>query len=278
MDLLSCIVCDLWIRFFGVAWVDGPLADSDDALVQAVADAIADSRIGVDIQGIHTVHHPSAVLYGECLARLVDPQGRRHEASEFIPALERRGATPMLDGCMIRLVLNQLEADPLAVLGCNLSADTLVGQKAWLSVIEQVGARAHLARRLVLEITETRPLGEIGCLSRRLDQARRLGCRIAIDDFGTGHLTPLQLYQLSTDIVKLDAGFIWEIRGLDEKVSSLRHLVDFAKSFVPVVVIEGVESAADFRNARAAGASHVQGWYLSRPTPAGLGKKKPAGT
>lgn len=258
--------------------MEGSLADSDGALVQAVADAIEDSRIGVDIQGIHAVHHPSALLYGECLARLIDPRGRRHEASVFIPALERQGATPMLDGCMIRLVLNQLEADPLAVLGCNLSVDTLAGQDAWLSVVEQVRAREHLARRLVLEITETRPLGEIERLSRHLDQARRLGCRIAIDDFGTGHLTPLQLYQLNIDIIKLDAGFIWRMRDLDESIQSLRHLVDFAKSFVPVVIIEGVESAADFRNARSAGASHVQGWYLSRPAPVGPGKKKPAGT
>ncbi len=258
--------------------MNGSLADSDSVLVKAVADAIEDSRIGVDIQGIHAVHPLPAILYGECLARLIDPQGRRHEASEFIPALERRGAAPMLDSCMTRLVLNQLEADPLAVLGCNLSADTLVGQDAWLSIIEQISARAHLARRLVLEITETRPLGESERLGPRLEQARRLGCRIALDDFGTGHLTPLQLYQLNIDIVKLDAGFIWKMRGLDDKVPSLRHLVDFAKSFVPVVVIEGVESAADFRNAQAAGASHVQGWYLSRPTPIEPGKKKPAGT
>lgn len=243
-----------------------------DGCVTAVREAIGSARIGFDAQSIHAIDDSSCVLYGECLARLIDDHGKRHNASEFVPVLESLGATLLLDSYMLERVLDGLEADPEAVLGCNLSADTLSGDGRWPSVIRQIEARKHLASRLVLEVIETRPLGMLNRLNAYVDELKSLGCRIAIDDFGSGYLTPIQLYSLNVDIIKLDAGFIWQVRQPHEsRRDSLRHFVSFAASFAPVIVLEGVETAADFENAYSAGATHVQGWHLSRPATATAG-------
>jgi len=239
----------------------------DRRYVIAVSAAIETSRMSFYVQGIHDVHDRDAILYGECFARLTDAKGEIHEASEFVPALEVLRETHVLDQCMVGLVLDRLEADPRAVLGCNVSAETISTEKIWRSLIAQIEARRELAPRLVLEVIETRPLGMLSLQNQHLSEAQSLGCRIAIDDFGAGYLPPIQLYALKPDIIKIDAGFIWQARSLTDGYDSLYHFIRFAASFAPVVVVEGVETEQDLLRAEMAGATHVQGWHLSRPVP-----------
>ncbi|WOC16150.1 EAL domain-containing protein [Pseudochrobactrum sp. MP213Fo] len=239
----------------------------DRRYVAAVSTAIDAKRMSYHVQGIHDVRDRDTILYGECLARLIGPQGQIYEASEFVPALEILGETPVLDRCMVRLVLDRLEADPLAVLGCNISADTISKEKEWQCILDQVEERKHLADRLILEIIETRPLGILSMLNAHLTDAQNLGCRIAIDDFGAGYLPPVQLYSLNPDIIKLDVGFIWAVRQHGGWLGSLNHIIQFAASFAPVVIVEGVECEMDLYRAQQAGTTHVQGWHLSMPVP-----------
>jgi EAL domain-containing protein (putative c-di-GMP-specific phosphodiesterase class I) len=46
---------------------------------------------------------------------------------------------------------------------------------------------------------------------------------------------------------------------------SLSHLVGFAACFAPAVVVEGIETEQQLAAACTAGATHVQGFYLSKP-------------
>lgn len=243
----------------------------DRRYVAAVSAAVAAKRMCIHVQGIHDVLNRDTILYGECLARISGPRGEIYEASEFVPALETLGETPLLDRCMVQLVLNQLEADPHAVLGCNISADTISKEKEWQCILDQVEERKHLADRLVFEIIETRPLGILSMLNTHMDDAQNLGCRIAIDDFGAGYLPPVQLYSLNPDIIKLDAGFVWAARKHGGWIGSLNHFVQFSASFAPVVIVEGIETELDLLCAEQAGATHVQGWHLSRPVPFSAG-------
>ncbi|NKX17456.1 EAL domain-containing protein [Ochrobactrum pseudogrignonense] len=48
------------------------------------------------------------MLYGECLARLLNRDGTVTSAREFIPILDIWGKTPLLDQHMIKLVLDEL--------------------------------------------------------------------------------------------------------------------------------------------------------------------------
>lgn len=240
----------------------------DPRYIAAVSAAIDESRISFHVQGVHDVRNEDErIFYGECLARLCSEEGKVYEANEFLPALETLGETPQLDCYMIRIVLDQLEADPNAVLGCNISADTISKEKAWQTILDQIESRRHLADRLVLEIIETRPLGVLSMLSTHLNDAQALGCRIAIDDFGAGYLSPIQLYSLNPDIIKIDADFIWTTRKNDSWLNSLKHFVQFAASFASSVVVEGIETELDLFRANLAGATHVQGCLLSRPAP-----------
>lgn len=231
-----------------------------------VTQAMAEGRMGFAVQGVYDASGRGDLFYAECLARLEGENGRYHEAHEFIPVLDVAGAVPELDRRMLALVLDALEADPSAVLGCNLSAANLASPEAWQVISNQLERRSHLAHRLVLELTEWDPLVCPVLAGELLSRVRQLGCRVAIDDFGCGHANPHRLLSMPHDIVKIDALFVSDLRFGAHGQSSLYHLVGFAACTAPVVIVEGIESADLLETARAAGATHVQGLFLSRPS------------
>ncbi|UWL60267.1 EAL domain-containing protein [Brucella pseudintermedia] len=237
---------------------------ADEFWLTEVTDAIEEDRIQLAVQGIHSATNVDRLLYGECLARLVDRDGTVRSASEFVPVLDVWGKTPILDQHMFKLVLDELDADPRAILGCNISTDSLT-EAEWPTIYGQLTTRAHLANRLVIEVTETRPLGDIVTANRCLAAARKLGCLVAIDDFGSGQVTPWQLLRLEVDIVKIDAAFVRDIKESHPRGNSLQFMIGLAKCAAPTVIVEGVETNTHLIDAVMAGATHAQGYHLSRP-------------
>ncbi|AYM84036.1 EAL domain-containing protein [Agrobacterium tumefaciens] len=233
--------------------------------VRIVDEAMADGRVGFAVQAICAIDDLCEVLYGECLARVRRSDGVLYEAAEFVPCMEALGVTPRLDRHMVGLALDWLGEDSNIVLGCNLSADNLRDRVNWEGVLEKVRARPHLAARLILELTETQPLKDVSFAAALIADVRQLGCRVALDDFGMGSATPGLLQLIDFDIVKIDRTFLHQARRSADGFDSIRHLVAFASCFAPVVVVEGVETEAQVTAARAAGATHVQGRFLSGP-------------
>lgn len=269
---LSILYVSLLEHYFSGCMMLDHLDILDEARVTAVDDAIADGRVSIVVQNISPIDHPEEILYGECYACLIDPDGTFHRASEFIPNLEALCATPLLDRHILRLAMDHLEENPSANLGCNLSADNMSGSGSWAQIYQQIASRPHLASRLVLEITETKPWTNAAMAYNFLTEVKQLGCRIAIDDFGIGCSTVLRLPSTLVDIVKIDALFINEsYRGSDDP-DKFGHLVGLAGLIVPIIVIDGIETATQLEMVRASGASHMQGYWLSKPSLLQLGR------
>lgn len=223
--------------------------------------AIAGGGLGFAVQNIHKISNTEDILYAESLARVTDAEGIVHTAGSFVPQLD---GWFDLDLRILDMVLSALTADASLILGCNLTAANLAASDRFVEIFGRITRQPELVPRLVVEITETYPL--VGAAIERVNMIRALGCRIAIDDFGVGFATPASLLQVSTDIVKVDASFVRDNRPGRDGHDSLYHMVGFASCIAPVVVVEGVETEAQFEAARAAGATHVQGFLLSRPT------------
>lgn len=237
----------------------------DEACIEVVASAIADQRIGCVVQTVWSLNVPEDLLYGECLARMIDLDGEVIAAGAFVSRLEARGGAPLLDRHMLKLVLDRLDADPMTVLGCNISADNFADANVWGGVLDQIKCRPYLAPRLILELTESSAIADLSFSARKIADIQSLGCRVALDDFGVGFASPRLVQLIDFDIVKIDKAFIHDIRPSSEGSNSLRHIVAFASCFAPTVVVEGVESAAHVDAARAAGATHVQGHLFAMP-------------
>lgn len=231
--------------------------------VVALGEALAEGRLFLATQSVRAADAAGATLYDECLARLRDRDGTVWRADQFLPALKRSRSLPLLDRHALALVLDGLEADADAVLGCNLSAESFAEAAVWDGILKQLLDRTHLLPRLVVELTETQALDDPALARQRIAKIRHYGCRVAMDDFGVAFSSPRLVQLIDFDIIKIDKSFIRDVRPSACGQDSLRHMVGFAHSFAPTVIVEGVETAEQARCAGAAGATHLQGYHVA---------------
>ena len=95
-----------------------------------------------------------------------------------------------------------------------------------------------------------------------------MGFRIALDDFGTGYSSLYNIRKFALDSLKIDRSFIDGMGRERESAAIVHSIVHLGRALGLGVIAEGVETAAQAQALRLAGASHLQGFYLSRPVAA----------
>ncbi|OAP50540.1 hypothetical protein ATB98_09465 [Sinorhizobium saheli] len=235
--------------------------DEVDNIVRTALQAIRQGRIGFSVQQVNCVNHHHEVLYSECLARLLKLGGSVVTAGEFMPTLEASGYAPELDRSILSLAFEWLSNNASGSLGCNVSSLNFSSAEHRAMLYDQLHRNRSLAPRLVLEITESAP--SFGA-TELIQDIRKLGYRVAIDDFGSGFWTPEAIFSMAVDIIKIDAFFVQSNSRLSAD-RLLYHMAGLASCVAPTIVVEGVETYEQLTLARAAGATHVQGYLLSEP-------------
>jgi len=206
------------------------------------------------------------VDYFECLLRMRDEDGGIVSGGEFITTIEQLGLIGLIDRFVLEQTVRELASHPELTLGFNVSGLTAC-DRPWLrSLMSLLRNRPDLARRLVVEITETAALYDIEESARFVDTLRHAGCRVALDDFGAGHTSLRHLQILAVDIVKIDGSFVRNLAGSPENRIFLRHLLGLTKGFGLSTVAECVENAEDAALLRAEGVGYLQGYHTGPPT------------
>ena len=206
------------------------------------------------------------VDYFECLLRMRDEEGGIVSGGEFVTVVEELGWIGLIDRYVLEKTVQALAADSEVRLGFNISGMT-AGDRSWLrSLTSLLRHRRDIARRLVVEITETAALGDIAESARFVDTLRRAGCRVALDDFGAGHTSLRHLQILPVDIVKIDGSLVGNLTSRPQTRIFLRHLLGLINGFGLTTVAECVENAEDAALLRAEGIAYLQGYHFGRPT------------
>ncbi len=123
--------------------------------------------------------------------------------------------------------------------------------------------------QLCLEITESLAMDDVEMTSAVLTKLHNLGIRLAIDDFGTGHSSLGYLARFPIDIIKIDQSFV---RGIDQdpvKSAIVSAVVALSQAIGSTTVVEGVETLRELEQIEGLGCDVAQGFYFSRPLPAG---------
>lgn len=243
----------------------------DMAIASEVMVALREGRLLLTWQPVVAAESARRLLYHEGLARIIGTDGREISPALFVPALERVGLVRAFDRWLVALALDELESCPHATLAVNISGKSACIDGWWGSLFARL-RDPDIARRLIVEITETAPLcAEAPAFAAAL---RRLGCRIALDDFGMGHASVRCGLSLAPDIIKIDAFFLRNAALSRQGAAMLEHLIGIAGSVAPVVVIEGVETVEQrdqaarlqARLAPRSGGCWQQGYLHGRPS------------
>jgi diguanylate cyclase (GGDEF)-like protein len=205
------------------------------------------------------------VAYYECLLRMVRPDGEMVVAADFIPVVEQLGLMRNIDRHVLDLAIEDLERYPDISLAINISGLT-AADRAWLrDVTFRLRGRPTLARRLMVEITETAALNDVDESARFVATIRELECKVALDDFGAGYTTFRHLKDLTADLVKIDGSFVTGIAENKENIIFVRNLLALARALDLATVAECVENEVDADFLTREGIDYLQGRYFGMP-------------
>jgi diguanylate cyclase (GGDEF)-like protein len=135
-------------------------------------------------------------------------------------------------------------------------------------IMEAVQRAGVSPERLQIEITETAIFDDAERAAETLYRLRQMGFRIALDDFGTGYSSLYNIRKFALDSLKIDRSFIDGMGRERESAAIVHSIIHLGQALGLGVIAEGVETEAQVALLRAAGASHLQGYYFSRPVPA----------
>jgi EAL domain-containing protein (putative c-di-GMP-specific phosphodiesterase class I) len=96
-----------------------------------------------------------------------------------------------------------------------------------------------------------------------------MGVQVAIDDFGTGYSSMAHLKTLPVHELKVDRSFVSQMTSSTSDAVIVRSTVDLGRNLGLRVVAEGVEDLLTLQELDALGCDAIQGYYISRPMPAG---------
>jgi EAL domain-containing protein (putative c-di-GMP-specific phosphodiesterase class I) len=121
--------------------------------------------------------------------------------------------------------------------------------------------------QLVLEITESGLLTNLGTATQVLEELAELGVKVSIDDFGTGFSSMSRLRHLPVDEIKIDRSFVANmLQDKDDEVI-VRSIIELARSLGLVCVAEGIEDPEVYAALRRLGCELGQGFLMARPMP-----------
>lgn len=185
----------------------------------------------------------------------------------FIQRWERSGFIPVIDGAMLDRIGVALKAcgwrPRLAV---NVSIATIAQDaERYLTALKALGP---LSARLVVELTETRPITNPSLVLRFVAACKASGFYVALDDCSPGHPygVPAFISNIRPDLVKIDGGFLAACHRTG-RVAELRAIVDTAHSFNARVIAEQISSPELREFALFIGVNYLQGFAIGEPAP-----------
>jgi EAL domain-containing protein (putative c-di-GMP-specific phosphodiesterase class I) len=131
-----------------------------------------------------------------------------------------------------------------------------------------VQAQNFEPRYMILEVTETIAMTEVGRALENLARLRIKGFGLSIDDYGTGYSSMQQLSRIPFTELKIDQSFVMSAIEKQSCRVILESSVDIAKKLGLRAVAEGVETDADWELLKSLGCDTAQGYLIAKPMEA----------
>jgi len=216
--------------------------------------------------------HSGRLVGAEALARLRHPQRGIVAPQEFIPYLEEHGLIDRLTWIMLKQAAyacaEWLRNGLDITVSVNLSLKSLHDPALGEQVTKIVQACGLDPDHMVLEITESAAMSNIGHSLENLTRLRMKGFGLSIDDFGTGYASLQQLARAPFTELKIDRSFVANANQNPRRNVMLESSNDLARRLGLKSVAEGVETRSDWDHLRKIDCAVAQGYFIAKPMPA----------
>lgn len=216
----------------------------------------------------------SASMVGvEALIRWPEPGGGLVPPGEFIPLAEEMGLIEAIGDWVVEELSRQDTAWRTEGLSLEISFNLSPRQLWQPDVVDKIMTRIESVgmdpTRLTVEITESTAMTDPDRTQHILQDMHDRGLRLAIDDFGTGYSSLARLKHMPVDILKIDRSFVRDVDTDRDAASMVSAMIALAQNLGMSALAEGIETEGEWRFLVDRGCLLGQGYYFSRPVPAG---------
>lgn len=219
------------------------------------------------------------IVGAETLLRWKNSKGRMVAPMEFIKILEETKTIVPVGRWIFEQALRTCKEWRQSIPNFSMSVNMSYEQIKDLSFLEFIDdcLKRHdmPPDSVVLELTESKIVGDMKFVNARFDAFRSHGIKVAMDDFGTGYSSLASLKNLNCDIVKIDRAFVIRIleNHFDQKL--VEYTVDLCHSIGMTTCIEGVERPEEYDClVKICKTDTIQGYLFGRPEPQEAFEKK----
>jgi diguanylate cyclase (GGDEF)-like protein/PAS domain S-box-containing protein len=218
--------------------------------------------------------HTGRISGAEALLRWNRPGYGLVYPAEFVSVLEDTGLIVRVGTWIIETACRQIAAwirSPVGhvLVAVNVSSRQFVEGDLETEVRQSLERHKVPPELLELELTETALMSNAERTIQVLGALKELGIKVAIDDFGTGYSSLAYLQRFPIDKLKIDIAFVRDITTNPNDAAIALAIISMAHSLKLRVIAEGVESRPQLEYLRRNRCDEIQGYYFSRPLPAG---------
>ena len=262
----------------GVAIYDSALHESEmfeEHLLESFHVAMEERQFVVYYQPKFDIRPSEPVLNSaEALVRWNNPELGMVSPGVFIPLFEKNGLIQELDSYVWHEVAAQIRdwRDRLGIsmpVSINVSRVDMYDEDFVVNMVALLRENGLTPNDLLLEITESAYTENSDQIIDTVNQLREVGFKIEMDDFGSGYSSLNMVSTLPIDALKLDMQFIRNAFKGRRDTRMLEVVLEIADSLMVPSIAEGVETAEQMFTLKSLGCDIVQGYYFSRPVPAG---------
>lgn len=246
-----------------------PKASSRMRWERRIEEALEQGHFELHLQPILDVA-TDRVTSAEALLRLRDGD-EIVPPSRFLYIAERAGLAPRVDAWVVGQsldMLSKLQAyDPKFSLEVNLSGRSIGVPLVEEAIVNGLESHPVAPSSLILEITETAAVADVGLAREFAERMTALGCRFALDDFGAGFGSFYYLKHLIFDFLKIDGEFVAQAHNSPVDRTILRSIVGISRDLGKLTVAEFVSDPDVLDVVRSEGIDYAQGYHVGKPMP-----------
>ncbi|GAB57565.1 EAL domain-containing protein [Rheinheimera nanhaiensis] len=233
-----------------------------------IDDVLTNHRISLLAQLIQPSNR-SAKAYSEILVRFKTQEGQILPTASFLAMAEKLDRIVAVDRLIIETALVTIKNKNLQdqYFGLNLSARCVHDDQFIIWLERRLLKDAHIAAKLVFEVTEFGLQQNLKTSKRFIDMVHRAGARVTVEKFGVG-ITSFKFFRdLKPDYVKMDGSYTRHINEDKNNQYFMRLMIDLAHRIGVGVFAESVETQEEKHMLESLFIDGNQGYYVGKPAP-----------
>lgn len=187
---------------------------------------------------------------------------------ETIRFAEQVGIIEQFDLGLCLRTVRQLESpdcDPRLSLAVNISGRSIENAMFVKCLMELIDHHRLVAKRMILEITESSELKDLAQVDRIVQDLRKRGSIVCLDDFGAGAASFQYLQALSIDYVKIDGAYVKRLGYSPRDDAMMKGIVSLCRDLHIKTIAEMIETNDQAAALRAIGVEYGQGYLFGKP-------------